>query len=51
MLISIQKKIDLKENSYKEQIKKLNERIVQTDFERQKAIYEYSNLLNQLESN
>lgn len=50
MQISSQKRLDLKENSYKEQLKKLNEKYTQSESERQKALFDYNNLLAQIET-
>ena len=40
----------MKENSYREQLKKMTDKYGQSESERQKAIIEYNNLLAQLDS-
>ena len=48
--ISLSKRFDLKESSYKQQIRKLTEKVAQIDSQRQKAVIDYNNLLGQVES-
>jgi len=41
----------MKEQSYKDQLKKINEKYAQSESERQKAVIDYNNLLATIESN
>lgn len=46
-----EKRIQFKENTYKQQLQKMSEKYQQSEAERQKATYEVSQMLNEFEKN